>query len=429
MKKYGPVLAALGLQWGDEGKGKIVDILAPEYDFVVRANGGANAGHTIKFIRAGEEKKIVFHQLPSGMTNDHSLCLIGNGCVLDFRGLEAEIADFESLGIKVGGRLKISDRAHLVCGYHKLIDGFLESHKGQGKIGTTLRGIGPAYADRIYRHGLRAGELRDWAGFTAAYERSLGLVKQIWPLDDYDHQEELAYFKTVHERFAPLIEDTGRLLRRAVKAGQSVLLEGANGALLDIDHGSYPFVTSSGVVLAGLCAGCGLPPQAITSTLGILKAYTTRVGGGPFPTEQDNANGERLRTVGGEFGSTTGRKRRCGWFDAVIARYACELNGITSVNLTKLDVLSGWEEIKIATAYRLNGEEIDSPPATAADWEKLEPIYETWTGWQEDISAITTYSELPANCRAYVERIESLIGVPIDIVNTGPRREQVILRG
>lgn len=428
MKKYGQVLVALGMQWGDEGKGKIVDIVSPEYDLVIRANGGANAGHTIKFKKDGEDKKIVFHQLPSGMTNEKSLCLIANGCVVDFVGLEKEIENFSNLGVEIEKKLRISDRAQLVFGFHKKVDAFLEDYKKQGKIGTTLRGIGPAYADKIYRHNLRAGDLKNWDSFEKMYWNEKSMIEQIWGLSDYNWQEELEYFKKISQKYSNLIVNTQQLISNFYKEGKKILIEGANGVLLDIDHGTYPYVTSSNVIVSGLCTGCGLAPQKITDVLGILKAYTTRVGEGPFPTEQKNTIGEKMQNNGAEFGSTTGRGRRCGWFDAVVARYACELNGINSINLTKIDVLDDFENINICTGYKLDGKEIDFFPSSISDLEKIEPIYETLPGWMESISEIDSYEKLPENCKKYIDKIEELLGVPIHIVNTGASRHQIVFK-
>lgn len=428
MKKYGKVLVALGMQWGDEGKGKIIDILAPKYDLVIRANGGANAGHTIKFNKDGAEKKIVFHQIPSGMTNNHSICVIGNGCVVDFQGLEKEIQDFEALGLGIDGRLKISDRAHMVMGYHKEIDAVLEKIKGKNKIGTTLRGIGPAYADKIFRHNLRVGDLKNWDGFVEAYEKARSIISRIWGLKVYNWQAELAYFQKIRAEFFNNIINSYQYINNAIDSGKSILLEGANGTMLDIDHGTYPFVTSSNVIVSGLCSGSGITPKKVTDVLGILKAYTTRVGAGPFPTELEDEIGENMQKIGQEFGSTTGRGRRCGWFDAIIAKYSCNLNGITAINLTKLDVLAGFEEMKICTGYILNGEKIDYIPSSIADLMNLEPVYEKLPGWKQEITGFKDYKDLPQNCRNYIERIEELLKTPIDIINTGPHRDQVIFK-
>lgn len=425
---YGNCTVVMGLQWGDEGKGKLIDILAPQYDIVVRANGGANAGHTIKFEHNGEQKKVVAHLMPSGMLHEGTTCLIGNGCVVDLSALNDELEEFKGHGFDVSKRLIISDRTHIVFGFHKEIDRQQEALKGKDKIGTTLRGIGPTYASKVNRNNIRMGDLKDWDDFVAKYEKLIDHLSHIWDLKGYDSATELEQFKTLRERYLPMIQNTENYLYHAGKDGKKILIEGANGMLLDIDHGTYPFVTSSSTILAGLCTGSGIAPQRITDTVGVLKAYTTRVGSGPFPTEQENEIGEQLQNIGGEFGATTGRGRRCGWFDGVAAKYALRINGISSINLTKTDVLNDFEEIKICTHYEVNGEKIDYFPSSIKDLENAQPVYETMPGWQTSLDGITSFEALPENCKKYVKKLEEFLGVPIDSVSTGPDRSEIVLK-
>lgn len=418
----------VGAQWGDEGKGKIVDLLSERADWVVRYQGGANAGHTIKI--AGEE--YILHLIPSGILHQDVKCVIGNGVVLDPEALISELEFLAEKKIEVKDRLFISNRAHLVLNHHKLLDRFQEDQSRDKKIGTTCRGIGPAYVEKYERSGIRAGDLLDENVFKGLifekvsrvnqYFRQIGLDQQL------DPQAEWQLYAGFRERLLPFIEDTGVLLWEAVNKRKKVLLEGAQGTLLDVDHGTYPFVTSSNPTSGGACVGSGIPPTRIDTVTGVLKAYTTRVGEGPFPTELLDADGEKLREIGGEFGATTGRPRRCGWFDLVIARYAARVNGLTEIALTKLDVLDKFSSIKVCTGYRLNGKIIEEFPASVKDLEACDPVYHELPGWNSDTSDAREWGDLPRNAQRYIEFIESALGVPVKIVSVGPGRSKTIIK-
>ncbi|MBI5152827.1 adenylosuccinate synthase [Candidatus Peregrinibacteria bacterium] len=415
------IAAIIGLQWGDEGKGKLVDILTEKYDVIVRSTGGANAGHTIY----REAKKIVFHLIPSGMMHKDKICIIGNGVVAHLPTLIEELNTLKSLGAKIAGRLFISDRAHIVFDFHKIIDGMQEEKKGGSNVGTTRRGIGPAYTDKISRIGIRMGELRNFESFSKRFMENVRMARVMYGNFEYDENHELNYLKSIMPEILPLIINTEHYLHEAYKKGKSILIEGANGTMLDIDHGTYPFVTSSNASIGGAIAGSGLPAQ-INPVIGILKAYTTRVGGGPFPTELHDETGKYLREKGGEFGSTTGRPRRCGWFDAVVARWTCVINGATEINLTKLDVLSGLKKIRIATAYELDGKKLDSLPYSTEDFARITPIYEEMEGWDEDISKCAHFKDLPPAAQKYIKKIEKLLGCPIKYIGTGTGAKDLI---
>ncbi len=423
----GNVTAIIGTQWGDEGKGKLVDILAPRYDWIVRATGGANAGHTIYV----NEKKFVFHQIPSGALQMNTKMIIGNGCVINIPSLAEEIELLKKEGVSLDGRLFISDRVHVVCDYHKKIDVLQEEIKGGKKIGTTGRGIGPAYSDKINRMGIRLGEILNWESFETHYRNNLALLQKIYPGLEHDAEAELAAFKMHKEALIPYIADTTYLLHTEMVAVKKILLEGANATMLDIDHGTYPFVTSSNASIGGIITGSGMPPRKIDSIIGILKAYTTRVGAGPFPSELNDETGEYLRTKGGEFGSTTGRPRRCGWLDTVVAKYACMLNGITHINLTKLDVLTGLSTLRIVTGYKFNGTLLESFPA---DLNKLTPEngftpeYTDLPGWTEPLDNVTKFDKLPVNAQNYVKKLEEIIGLPMTFIGVGYNRNQLITK-
>ncbi len=421
MKELGPVCAIVGGQWGDEGKGKLVDILAEKYDIVVRATGGANAGHTIYL----NGQKFVFHLVPAGMLHPKSTCIIGNGTVIYLPTLVEEIEVLKSAGIKVGKRLLISDRAHLVFGYHKIIDNLQEEMKGTSKVGTTGRGIGPAYSDKISRLGIRMGELKDFEAFTKHYKENLKLLQQMYKFT-HNAEGELSELKKLAKQFAPNIIDAPLFVYQGQKAKKTILLEGANGTLLDIDHGTYPFVTSSNASVGGIITGSGVAPRSLTSVIGIMKAYVTRVGSGPFPTELENEIGENIRQTGAEFGATTGRPRRCGWFDAVAARYAVRINGLTSINLTKVDVLNLLPEIPVGIAYRHKGKRLTEFPSDLRILENCKVEYKTLPGWRADTSKAKTFKELPKNCQKYIETLEELIGCPILFIGTGKDRNQMI---
>lgn len=424
------VCAIVGGQWGDEGKGKLVDILAEQYDVIVRATGGANAGHTIYRVEglgSRVEKKFVFHLVPSGMFHHGKICVMGNGMVIHFPTFLEEIEVLKKAGVKIGKRLLISDRAHIVFEYHKVIDRLQEERKGASKVGTTGRGIGPAYADKTSRIGIRVGELHDFDSFSARYRKNLEMLQRMYDFS-HDGEKELADLKKLSRYILPFIADTSLFLSHALQKKKKILLEGANGTLLDLDHGTYPFVTSSNASLGGIISGSGVPPAAVASAIGIMKAYVTRVGGGPFPTELKNELGEKIRKVGDEFGATTGRPRRCGWFDAVAARYSQRINGFTAINLTKVDVLTGLPQLKIGTAYAYTGKRIAEFPADLGMLADCQVEYESVPGWKEDISGARRFADLPKNCQRYIMRLEKLIGCPVKFVGTGRGREEMVWR-
>ncbi len=418
------IVVIVGAQWGDEGKGKIVDLYTQHVDVVVRFGGGANAGHTLVV----DGNKIVLHLIPSGVLHPKTRCVLAQGTVVDPAVLLREMDEIAARGLLGPGRLSISDRAHIVLPHHPLIDGLREGEAGKNAIGTTKRGIGPAYEDKIARRGVRMGDLLDRARLTDKVERNraqwqpviLALGGKLPPLaetiDDY-----LAH----GERLKPYITDTSRFVAEAIARKESILLEGAQGTMLDVDHGTYPFVTSSSTIAGGACAGAGIGPTVIDEVVGITKAYATRVGGGPFPTELHGDEGSRLREVGAEFGATTGRPRRCGWLDMPALRYAVRVNGIGSLALTKLDVLSGLGELRLCTAYELNGQTLSELPYD--DFDKLVPVYETMPGWTEDITKCRSMNDLPVSARSYVARIEELAGCKIGLVSVGADRNETIM--
>lgn len=418
----------VGTQWGDEGKAKIIDYLTEHADIVVRFQGGANAGHTV----VANGKKFIFHLVPSGIMNPSKFCVIGNGVVFDAEQFFAEVDDLRAMGVSVENRLFVSDLAHLVLPYHKIEDTIAESQKGQGKIGTTGRGIGPAYADKISRTGIRVGEIAHWdcfkQKFLDQFSRKKKVLTHLYSTGfEFDAEAFLERYRLVGERLLPFIADTARYLFEAVRGKKSVLFEGAQGSFLDIDHGTYPFVTSSNTTAGAACTGSGLGPTAIDHIIGIVKAYTTRVGNGSFPTELDGAIGERLRTAGAEFGATTGRPRRCGWFDSVMVRKAVQLNGLTRLALTKIDVLNTLDEIKICTHYEIEGKKIEQFPSSYSMLEKARPIYESLEGWKTDLSGCTKFSDLPSKAIAYIARLrECCYAIPILIVSVGPDRKDTI---
>lgn len=416
-------VVVVGAQWGDEGKGKIVDVLAERADLVVRYQGGANAGHTV--VKGGDE--FILHQIPSGILHESTRCIIGNGVVLDPETLLAEMDELNSRGIEIAGRLLISDRAHLVLPYHKLID---RARERVQKIGTTGRGIGPAYEDKFGRRGLRVGDLRVPDLARALVAKGVTRANQLLELlhcDDLASEEQhLALLERFAEWILPITTDTGALAFAALRDGQSVLLEGAQGALLDVDHGTYPFVTSSNTTAGAAAVGAGIGPTAIDAVLGVVKAYTTRVGNGPLPTEANDQESEMLRTLGGEFGATTGRPRRCGWFDSVVVRYATRINGLTDLAVTKLDVLDTLEQLRVCVGYRLDGGTVDEMPAGADTLERVEPVYEVLAGWERPTGDVRRLKDLPARARAYLDRIEELAETTIAYVSVGSRRDQII---
>lgn len=428
--KYGNVAVILGAQWGDEGKGKLIDIMSNEYDIVARATGGANAGHTVYVadpVDSSKTKKYIFHLMPSGMLYPNMTGVIGNGCVIHLPTLLEEIEQLKQSGITVDGRFFISNRAHLVLEYHKMIDNIQEEMKGSNKVGTTGRGIGPAYADKISRIGIRVGDLLDFPYFEKKLRENVEYLQKIYNFN-YDPEKEIETYRKIIETVRPFITDTAIYLQTSFAQGKKILMEGANGTLLDIDHGTYPFVTSSNASISGVISGTGFPATKLTSIIGIMKAYMTRVGSGPFPTELEDEIGEKLRTTGGEFGSTTGRPRRCGWFDAVASKYSASLNGLTCINLTKLDVLDDFETIKICTGYNYNGQILESFPHSAQILSQVEPKYIELPGWKQNISNAKTFSDLPPNTQSYIKKIEELIGVPVDFAGVGITRDQMAVK-
>jgi len=419
----------IGAQWGDEGKGKIVDLLSKEANYVVRYQGGANAGHTLKF----DDKTIVLHLIPSGMFNGDSKCIIGNGVVIDPIALVEEIKEVENLvDINLQERLFISSSAHVILPYHKTLDLVKEKSRGSDAIGTTGRGIGPAYVSKVSRVGIRMGDLLNEKLLEEKIRKNLAdinnALKHVYNEPELDADEMIAQLKPAISTIKQFICNTTELLHNAIENNEPVLLEGAQGSLLDVDHGTYPYVTSSSPTAGGACTGSGIPPIAITHSLGITKAYCTRVGNGPFPTELDDANGDKLRKNGQEFGATTGRPRRCGWLDLVALRYAVRLNGMNELALTKLDVMDDFKEIKVCTGYRLDGNEINYYPTETEQVERLEPIYKSFPGWEISTRNISSYDELPENAQNYIQFIEEYIGVNFTIVSTGPKRNETIVR-
>jgi adenylosuccinate synthase len=420
-----PAVVLVGAQWGDEGKGKATDLLGGDVDYVVRYQGGNNAGHTVVI----GDQKYALHLLPTGVLSPDVIPVIGNGVVIDPAVLLGEIDGLAERGISCE-RLLISASAHLIMPHHKALDKVTERYLGKARIGTTGRGIGPAYGDKVARMGVRVQDLLDPGILrqkidVALTEKNQVLTK-VYNRRGIDPARTLDEYLQYAERLKPHIADTSLVLSKALDEGKVVLLEGGQGTLLDIDHGTYPFVTSSSPTAGGACAGSGIPPTRLTRVIGILKAYTTRVGSGPFPTELLDEQGEWLRATGHEYGTTTGRNRRCGWFDAVIARYAVRINGLTDFFLTKLDVLSGLERIPVCVAYDVDGVRHEEIPMTQTEFHHAKPIYEELPGWQEDITSAKTFDDLPPNARAYVRALEEMAGAPISAIGVGPGRDQTL---
>ena len=421
-------VVVVGTQWGDEGKGKIVDLLTGNAELVVRYQGGNNAGHTLVV----KGKKFIFHLIPSGILHSGKKCLIGNGVVVDPEVLIAEIDRLQAQGIKIGPHnLQLSEKAHIIMPYHQRLDLARERAKGEGKIGTTGRGIGPCYEDKMARCGVRVVDLIDPAVLKAKVEQNLKeknfILEKLLADQPLDAAEIFNRYREMGEYLKPFVGNVSLQLHETMRQGKNILFEGAQGTHLDIDHGTYPFVTSSNPVAGGACTGAGIGPNSLQRVLGISKAYTTRVGGGPFITEALDADGEHLQVQGAEFGATTGRKRRTGWLDMVVLRDSARLNGLTGLAITKLDVLSGLNPLKICVAYDLAGERLTVPPAALSSLEKCKPIYEEFPGWQEDITKARNLSDLPAAAQNYLKKIAELSGVPIQIVSVGPDREETIL--
>lgn len=421
-----PALVLLGAQWGDEGKGKATDLLGDRVDYVVRYQGGNNAGHTVVI----GDQKYALHLLPSGILSSNCVPVIGNGVVIDPAVLLEEIKGLNERGIDTS-KLTISLNAHLITPYHRTIDKVTERFLGKAKIGTTGRGIGPAYADKINRIGIRVQDLFDPSILRQKLEAALKdknqVLVKVFNRNNINVDDVLAEYLNYAEILKPYVADTALILNKALEAGKTVLLEGSQGTLLDVDHGTYPYVTSSNPTSGGACTGSGIGPTKIDRVIGILKAYTTRVGSGPFPTELFDEDGEALRRIGGEVGVTTGRNRRCGWFDAPIARYATRVNGLTDFFLTKLDVLTGWEKIPVCVAYEIDGKRVEDVPASQSDFHHAKPIYEYLDGWKEDISNCKKFEELPVNAQKYVKYLEEISGAPMSAIGVGPGRDQTIV--
>lgn len=417
----------VGAQWGDEGKGKVIDYLAAEAEVVVRGQGGNNAGHTVVV----GDKKYALHLIPSGILYPETINVIGNGVVFDPEGFLKEVEKLEAQGVSTKN-IKISDRAHVIFPYHKVIDALAEKARGDQMIGTTKKGIGPCYMDKVERSGIRICDLMDKEVFiqkvTAQIEKKNKIIEKIYDGEPVDKDEIIQKYLEYAEKIRPYVDDTTVIVYDGVKNNKKVLFEGAQGTLLDIDLGTYPYVTSSHPISGGFTIGSGIGPNMIEEVLGIAKAYTTRVGKGPFVTEEDNETGDKIRVAGNEFGTTTGRPRRCGWFDAVMVKYSARINGMTSIALMLLDVLTGFEKIKICTGYKLGDKVIQNFPASLKDLSKCEPIYEEIEGWSEDISEAKSFEELPENAKKYIEKIEELIEIPVKIVSIGPKRSETIVR-
>ncbi|HEY9411887.1 MAG TPA: adenylosuccinate synthase [Jiangellaceae bacterium] len=420
-----PAIVLVGAQWGDEGKGKATDLLGGEVDYVVKFNGGNNAGHTVVI----DGETYALHLLPSGILTPGVVPVIGNGVVVDLGVLFEELDALDARGVDTS-RLVVSASAHLIASYNRALDKVVERFLGSRKIGTTGRGIGPTYADKMARVGLRVQDLLDEKilrqKVEGALEQKNQLLVKVYNRRAATVDEVVDELLGYTERLRPMIADTGLLLGKALDEGRTVVLEGGQATLLDVDHGTYPFVTSSNPTTGGACVGSGIPPTRIDGVIAVIKAYTTRVGEGPFPTELLDHDGDRLRQAGGEFGTTTGRPRRCGWFDAVIGRYATRINGVTDFVLTKLDVLTGWERIPVCVGYEIDGVRYDEMPMTQTEFHHAVPVYEYFDGWDDDISGARSLADLPAAARTYVEALEQMCGAPISAVGVGPGREEII---
>ena len=425
----GKSVVLIGTQWGDEGKGKIVDLLTDRADAVARFQGGHNAGHTLVI----DGEKTVLHVIPSGILRDNVDCLIGNGVVLSLEAMEKELLEVESKGIDARSRVKISDAAPIILPHHVALDQAREIARGNKAIGTTGRGIGPAYEDKVARRGLRVGDMANQQAFAeklrAVMEYHNFMLEHYFKHEIVDYQKSLDETLALGEKLKSVIADVPAILDKYRRAGKSIMFEGAQGMLLDIDHGTYPYVTSSNTVAGNASNGTGVGPSTLDYTLGIVKAYTTRVGGGPFPTElfDEKGDGNHMGVKGAEFGATTGRKRRCGWLDAVALKRSRQVNGFTGLCITKLDVLDGLKTLKIATAYKLDGEIVYDTPGDADRLERCEPVYEEIAGWSETTAGARSYDDLPQNARDYLKRIEELVEAPVDIISTGPDRDETII--
>ncbi|MEK6693426.1 MAG: adenylosuccinate synthase [Nitrospirota bacterium] len=423
-----PNIIVVGAQWGDEGKGKIIDILSKYADVVARYQGGHNAGHTVVV----NEEEFILHLIPSGILHREKICIIGNGVVIDPEALIEEIEGLENRGVAIKDNLFISKNSHLIMPYHRILDRESERSKGVKSIGTTGRGIGPAYVDKMARIGIRMLDLLEPQIFREKLEANLShinnLLHTIYKTDRLDIEEIISKYMGYVERIGIYITDVSMLINKFMKDGKSILFEGAQGTLLDVDHGTYPYVTSSNATAGGACTGLGIGPTKIDGVLGVSKAYTTRVGGGPFPTELKDETGESLRTKGREYGATTGRPRRCGWLDTVLVRYSVRINGFNGIALTKLDILDEYPEIKICIGYKYKGKIYDEMPHEHSVLWGCEPVYEKIEGWQESTIGIKAYKDLPAKAQAYIKRVEYLVGVSIDIISTSQKRDDTIIK-
>lgn len=417
----------VGSQWGDEGKGKVVDLLGTHVDMVVRFQGGNNAGHTVVV----NGHKTVLHLLPSGILNTHALCVIGPGVVLNPFVLFDECDQLKSQGLTLD-HLRISDRAHLLMPYHVRLDELIEARGGKYKVGTTKNGIGPCYADKYSRIGLRVCDLADWDVFKEKLKSTLEIknaeIVKVYGGEPFDYDEMVSQFEKIRERMLPMITDSVDLVNRYLDEDKMVLFEGAQANMLDINYGTYPFVTSSSPTSAGVCEGAGVAPQKLNRIIGIAKAYSTRVGEGPFVTELLDETGEKLRQKGSEYGATTGRPRRCGWLDLPVIKQACRLNGLTDIAMTKIDILTGFDKIPVCIGYEIDGKEYDAVPASLKVYAKAKPIWKVFDGWKEDISNVRNFEDLPVNCQKYIEFVEEYTGVPVSLVSVSPEREGNIIR-
>lgn len=427
-----PAIVLVGAQWGDEGKGKATDLMGSAVDYVVKFNGGNNAGHTVVIEGAeGHREKYALHLLPSGILSPNVVPVIGNGVVIDLEVLFGEIDGLQHRGVDTG-RLVVSANAHIIPPYNRTLDKVTERFLGKRRIGTTGRGIGPTYADKMNRVGIRVQDLFDEHILRQKVEAALAFKNQvlakIYNTRAADAELIVEELRSYADRLAPMVKDTSLELQSALAAGRTVLLEAGQATLLDVDHGTYPFVTSSSATAGGACTGSGIPPTAVSTVIAVLKAYTTRVGEGPFPTELLDEHGERLRKIGAEFGTTTGRPRRCGWLDTVIGRYATRINGVTDFVITKLDVLTGFEQVPVCVAYDVDGVRFDEMPVNQSDFHHARPVYEMLEGWWEDISGCRTFEELPEPAQRYVLRVEELIGARVSAIGVGPGRHEIIQR-
>ncbi|MBI4035868.1 adenylosuccinate synthase [Candidatus Daviesbacteria bacterium] len=421
----GKVSVVLGTQWGDEGKGKIVDLLAEHADYVVRFHGGNNAGHTIVV----NGKKYPLHLIPSGILNPSAKCVIANGVVLDLEVLVSEIEMFKTDGVKVDGRLFISERCHLILPYHKALDLAFENARGKNKLGTTGRGIGPAYSDKVSYNGIRVYELKNWDLFVEKFTFQTKIKNEIlktFQVTPINIKKELSKLSELRKIILPLITDTYQLLQKAIASNKRILMEGAQAVMLDVDFSPYPYCTGSNTVSGAVNTGAGIPIQKIGSICGTVKAYTSRVGGGPFPTELTDKLGDDIREKGHEYGTTTGRPRRVGWLDLEAVKFACEVAGVTEVGITKIDILSGLKKIKVCTNYKLNGKSISYSSCGYEELAKLTPVYKELPGWEEDITKVRKFKDLPKTCQEYVQFIEKFLEIKVSIVSVGPTREEYI---